>query len=181
MACNLTSGRNEVCKDSIGGIQSVYFINFPSGTTITKDVDGQVSAITSGTTAYKFELKGNSAYVETTTSSRDNGTTIFDQVLTLNLKKLDNATTTQLKLLAYGRPQIIVHTNNGEAFIVGEKRGAELTSGTAQTGAALGDLFGYSMTFQGTEALPASFLKSATVTDPFAGLSTKPTIVSGTN
>ena len=180
MACNLSSGRNEVCKDSMAGIQAVYFINFATGTTITKDVDGQVSAI-SGATAYKFELKGNSAFVETTTSSRDNGTTIFDQVLTLNLKKLDNATTTQLKLLAYGRPQIIVHTNNGEAFVVGEKRGADLTSGTAQTGAALGDLFGYSMTFNGQEGLPASFLKSATASDPFAGLSTKPTIVSGTN
>jgi hypothetical protein len=56
--------------------------------------------------------------------------------------------TTQLKLLAYGRPQVVVWTMNGDALLVGEKEGADMTAGTIQTGGAMGDLYGYS-TFTG--------------------------------
>ena len=175
MACLITQGREEVCKESIGGLQAVYFINYSTGS-FDKNVDGEINDL-AGYTVYKYELKGTSAYTETVNSSRDNGTTFFSQELTINLKKLTNEMTTQLKLLAYGRPQIIVHTKNGEALLVGEVEGADLTAGTIQTGAGLGDLFGYSATFTGTEKLPAAFLNGATATDPFVGLVTPPTIV----
>ena len=176
MACLLTQGRQEVCKESVGGLQGVYFINYTTGS-FTKNGAGQVTALPSGSTVYYYELKGNSAYTETVNTSRDNGTTFFSQELTLNLKKLTNEMTTQLKLMAYGRPQIVVWTMNGDALLVGEKEGADVTAGTIQTGGAMGDLYGYSVTFTGQEALPASFLSGSTTTSPFAGLSTQPTIV----
>jgi hypothetical protein len=175
MSCNLTAGRQEVCKDSVGGLQGVYFINFESGS-FTKNVSGEVTDL-SGSTAYYYELKGTSAYTETVNSSRENGTTFFSQETTLNLKKLTNEMTTQLKLLAYGRPQIIVWTNSGDALLVGEEHGADLTAGTISTGGALGDLYGYSITMTGEEKLPAAFLSGSTTTDPFANLAGKPTIV----
>ena len=176
MACVLTQGRQEVCKESIGGLQGVYFINYTTGS-FTKGANGQVSALPSGSTVYYYELKGNSAYTETVNSSRDNGTTFFSQELTLNLKKLTNEMTTQLKLMAYGRPQIVVWTMNGDALLVGEREGADVTAGTIQTGGALGDLYGYSVTFTGMEQLPAAFLSGSTTTSPFAGLAVQPTIV----
>lgn len=180
MACNISAGRNEVCKESVGGLQGVYFLNFTTGS-FTKNGDGEVTALPSGSTVYYYELKGNSSYTETVNSSRDNGTTFFSQELTLNLKKLTNEMTTQLKLLAYGRPQIVVWTMNGDALLVGEKEGADMTAGTIQTGGALGDLYGYSATFTGLERLPAAFLSGSTVSSAFAGLSAQPTIVYGTN
>jgi hypothetical protein len=180
MACIISAGRNEVCKESVGGLQGVYFLNFTTGS-FTKNGDGEVTALPSGSTVYYYELKGNSSYTETVNSSRDNGTTFFSQELTLNLKKLTNEMTTQLKLLAYGRPQIVVWTMNGDALLVGEKEGADMTAGTIQTGGALGDLYGYSATFTGLERLPASFLSGSTVSSAFAGLSAQPTIVYGTN
>ena len=85
--------------------------------------------------------------------------------------------TTQLKLMAYARPQFVVWTNNGDALLVGEHLGADVTAGTIQTGAALGDLYGYSVTFTGMEQLPAAFLSGSTTSNPFAGLSVQPTIV----
>ena len=176
MACVLTQGRQEVCKESVGGLQGVYFINYTTGS-FTKGGNGQVSALPSGSTVYYYELKGNSAYTETVNTSRDNGTTFFSQELTLNLKKLTNEMTTQLKLMAYGRPQIVVWTMNGEALLVGEREGADVTAGTIQTGGALGDLYGYSVTFTGMEQLPAAFLSGSTTTSPFAGLAVQPTIV----
>ena len=175
MSCNITAGRQEVCKDSVGGLQGVYFVNFESGS-FTKNGDGEVTDL-SGTTVYYYELKGTSAYTETVNSSRENGTTFFSQETTLNLKKLTNEMTTQLKLLAYGRPQIIVWTNSGDALLVGEEHGADLTAGTIQTGGALGDLYGYSITMTGEEKLPASFLSGSSTTDPFANLAGQPTIV----
>ena len=176
MACNITAGRNEVCKDSVGGLQGVYFLNFTTGS-FTKNGSGEVTALPSGSTVYYYELKGNSAYTETVNTSRDNGTTFFSQELTLNLKKLTNEMTTQLKLMAYGRPQIVVWTMNGDALLVGEREGADVTAGTIQTGGAMGDLYGYSVTFTGMEQLPAAFLSGSSTTNPFAGLSTQPTIV----
>jgi hypothetical protein len=176
MACLLTQGRQEVCKESVGGLQGAYFINFTTGS-FTKNGAGEITALPSGSTVYYYELKGNSSYTETVNTSRDNGTTFFNQELLLNLKKLTNEMTTQLKLMSYGRPQIIVWTNNGDALLVGEKEGADVTAGTISTGAAMGDLYGYSVTFTGQERLPAAFLSGSTTTSPFAGLSTQPTIV----
>jgi hypothetical protein len=90
--------------------------------------------------------------------------------------------TTQLKLMAYGRPQIVVHTMNGDALLVGEIEGADLTAGTIQTGAAMGDLYGYSVTMTGMEQLPAAFISGSTIQNPFAGLAANnPTVVYGTN
>ena len=175
MSCNLTAGRQEVCKDSVGGLQGVYFINFESGS-FTKNGSGEITDL-SGTTVYYYELKGTSAYTETVNSSRENGTTFFSQETVLNLKKLTNEMTTQLKLLAYGRPQIIVWTNAGDALLVGEEHGADLTAGTIQTGGALGDLYGYSITLTAEEKNPAAFLSGSTSTDPFANLAGQPTIV----
>lgn len=180
MACLITSGRNEVCKDSIGGLAGVFFLNFTTGS-FTKNGNGEVTALPSGSIVFEYELKGNSSYTETVNTSRDNGTTFFSQELLLNLKKLTNEMTTQMKLLAFGRPQIIVWTMNGDALLVGEREGADMTAGTLQTGGALGDLYGYSLTFTGMEQLPAAFLSGSTTTNPFSGLSVQPTIVQGTN
>ena len=176
MACLLSQGRQEVCKESIGGLQGAYFINYTTGS-FTKNGSGEVTALPSGSTVYFYQLKGSSAYTETVNTSRDNGTTFFSQELTLNLKKLTNEMTTQLKLMAYARPQVVIWTNNGDALLVGEKLGADVTAGTIQTGAALGDLYGYSVTLTGMEQLPASFLSGSTTSNPFAGLSSQPTIV----
>jgi hypothetical protein len=181
MACNITAGRNEVCKDSIGGLAGVYFINFTTGS-FTKNGNGEVTALPLSSSLYYYELKGNSAYTETVNTSRDNGTTFFSQELLLNLKKLTNEMTTQMKLLAYGRPQIVVWTMNGDALLVGEREGADMTAGTLQTGAAMGDLYGYSLTFTGMEQLPAAFISGSTTTNPFpTSVLNGSTIVYGTN
>jgi hypothetical protein len=176
MSCDLAKGRVEQCKDSIAGLQAVYFINYNTGS-YTINGDNEITAFPAGLTAYKFELKGNNSYTETLNTSRENGTTFFSQELSLTLKKIDATMTKNVKLLAGGRPQIVVHTKNGEAFLVGYKEGADLTGGTIVTGQAHGDLYGYTLTFTGMESLPALLLDGATAADPFAGTSGDPTIV----
>jgi hypothetical protein len=186
MACNLSAGRNEPCKESVGGLTGVYFINFTTGSFTYKtpgDPSSEIAAFPSGSQAYYYDLKGNSSYTETVNSSRDNGTTFFSQELVLNLKKLTNEMTTQLKLMAYGRPQIVVNTMAGDALLIGRSQGSDVTAGTIQTGAALGDLYGYSVTLTGLEQFPANFISGSVFGNPFAAMSGsgKPTVIYGTN
>lgn len=157
MACNITAGRLEGCKDAVGGLTAVYFVNFgdAEGWTAT---DEEITAVGAGTppTAYKYDLRGTSTFEQSLTSSRDNGTTYAEQTLTVSLKKQDSTTHKEVKLLAYGRPHIIVEDNNGNFFVMGEDYGAEMTASTS-TGAAMGDKSGYELTFVAMEKGLAKF------------------------
>ena len=180
MPCNISLGYNEPCKDSVAGLTAVYFMNFNTAS-FTLNATDVVTSFPSGSTVFKYELKGTNGYTETVNTSRDNGTTFFSQELSLQLKKLTAEATKELKLLAYSRPKIVVADRNGNAFLVGKNEGADMTAGTITTGTAYGDLSGYTMVFTGQEQLPANFLSGSTLANPFAGVSNAPTVVYGTN
>jgi len=74
-------------------------------------------------------------------------------------------------LLAYGRPHIIVEDYNGNAYLVGREHGADVTGGTIASGAAMGDMSGYTLTFNAMERTPANFIDGAIAGDPFDGMS----------
>ena len=180
MACNLTKGRLEPCKDVVGGLKAVYFTDFGDLGTVTK-VDDEITVLSGTFTAYKYDLKGGSSFEQAITSSRENGTTYFEQTLNLTLKKLSKEDNKEIKLLAYDRPHVAVEDYNGNVFIMGLEHGAEVTGGTIVTGAAMADLSGYTLTFVGQEVQPANFVAAPTASDPYAGVSSSATIVVGTN
>ena len=181
MACNLTAGRKEPCLDKVGGIRKVYFSDFGGYGTVTQTND-EITDMSGTFTAFEYELKGNSSFEQTITSSRENGTTFFEQTLNLTLKKLTKEDNKELKLLAYGRPHVAVEDYNGNVFVMGLEHGAEVTGGTIVTGAAMGDLSGYTLTLSAQEVLPANFVSSPTAADPFAGMSSATvTVTEGTN
>ena len=66
-------------------------------------------------------------------------------------------------------------------MMVGLEHGADVSGGTIVTGAAMGDLSGYTLTFTAQETAPANFLSGPTAGDPYAGTATNATIVEGTN
>ena len=181
MACELTRGRKEPCKDVVGGIKAVYFIDYGDITIAYDSTDTDVIDDLGAVTAYKYELKGNSSFEQAITSSRENGTTFFEQTLNLTLKKLSKEDNKELKLLAFGRPHVVIEDYNGNAFVMGAEHGAEVTGGTISTGAAMGDLSGYTLTLAASELQPANFLEGATSADPFAGLTSTVTVTEGTN
>ena len=160
MACDLTTGRSVPCKDVVGGIKAVYFINYGELGAITYDVTNTDAIDSFGGTpdAYEYDVKGNSSFEQTVTSSRENGTTFFEQTLNLTFTKLDKATHKELKVMASGRPHVIVEDYNGNLFTMGLLHGAEVTGGTIVTGAAMGDLSGYTLTLSAQEQVPANFI-----------------------
>ena len=156
MACNISLGRLEGCKDTVGGLAAIYFINYGEASFVADGVNEEllVSALPADpdplASIYKYDLRGTSTFDQALTSSRDNGTTVVEQTLTVSLKKQDATTHKEVKLLAYGRPHIIVEDNNGDFWVLGEEFGAEM-SATTSTGAAMGDKSGYELTFVASE------------------------------
>ena len=171
MSCDIANGRVEACKDAISGLLNIYFINYgdlpvptvsnPTYDAINTDVietwipDAQLSL-------YKYELKGANGFEQTIQTSRDNGTTFFEQVLTVQLKKQDIATHKNVKMLAYGRPRIVVETRDHQYFLAGLDQGCDVTAGTVSSGTAMGDFNGYNLTFTAMEKIPANFLECTT-------------------
>jgi hypothetical protein len=178
MPCLISNGRTEQCKDSISGIQALYLINFgdfdPDPSTLGGDVtydttvgyEDQITAI-GGTinSLYKYELKGNNGFNTTVNTSRDNGTTFFTQTITAELKRQDPVFHKQFKILAYGRPHVIVRTNGNQFFLAGLYRGCDATAGSIESGVAYGDFNGYKLTFEAMEEKPANFLDCASESD----------------
>jgi len=169
MACLLTHGREEVCKEFVGGIKSIYFINYGLMGTITyntaTDLEDEIDSVAGAFTLFKYDLKGANSFEQTVTSSRENGTTFVEQTLTFTIKGLDPTTTKQMKLLAWGRPHVVIKTNANNFFLAGLNHGMDVTTGTISNGTAMGDLNGYTITLVGQEAIPANHLN---VASPYA-------------
>jgi hypothetical protein len=181
MSCDIANGRLEQCKDSISGLQAIYFINYgsfdpdpsPAGDvtySLTPGLEDLITGISAVglTDIYKYELKGANGFDTAIQTSRDNGTTFFEQTLTVQFKRQDAVTHKNIKMLAYGRPQIVVRTNGNQFFLAGLFRGMDASAGTISSGTALGDFNGYGLTFMGQEETPANFLDCTTE----AGLAT---------
>ena len=164
MACTLTTGRKVPCKSAFGGIKTVYFADFGDVGTITVGATG--TATFDGTpTWYEYDVKGNSSLETTVTSSRENGTTFYTQTLNLTLTYLDAKTQAELQTLAVARPKIVVEDYYGNSFLCGFENGMECTGGTVVTGAAAGDLSGFTLTFEGMEETAPYFLAAAVTGD----------------
>jgi len=159
MACDLTLGRLEPCKDSVGGITAIYFVNFGDLSVSYNSTDTDaIDSIGTSVGAYKYEVKGASSFTQNIQSDRATGTTAFEQVLELTLKKLTKEDHKELKLLSFGRPHVLVEDNNGNIFLAGLEHGMDVTGGTIVTGAAMNELSGYTLTLTGMEKVPANFL-----------------------
>ena len=160
----LTSGRSLGDKRSVGGLKAVYFADFGTlgATTI---VDGEITAVAGTPDFFKYEIKGSSSLETTINSSRENGTTFYTQALNLTLPILDKATQEQIKILATVRPHVVVEDYNGKFFLVGLENGAEVNGGTVVSGAAMGDMSGFTLTMEGMEKYPPYFVTPSVVTD----------------
>lgn len=177
MACDISTGRVEACKESVGGLRNLFIANFDSTlySTATLTLD-EMTALAAAVTTYKFELRGdNNTFEETNENSRDNGTSFWTQTGAFSLKKQDLATQTALTLLSYGRPHIIVEDYNGNFRMAGFENGCEVTVNTS-TGGAMGDLSGYNITFEGKERTPSTFIDPAIMGD-VAGFVIDPTVI----
>lgn len=171
MSCAIANGRTEQCKDSISGISNIFFINFGEIATVTysgtaPDLGDDIQAITGVSKLYKYELKGANGFDQNILSSRANGTTVFEQMLTAQFKRQDVATTKNIKFIAYGRPYIVIQSRSNQFWLMGLTEGADVESGSINTGVEYTDYNGYQIVMKATEQKPANWLTNVSDNSP---------------
>jgi hypothetical protein len=167
MACDITKGKGLLaCKDAVSGLKAIYVANFDEYTFTTSSTDAGHLLTNLGDldVVYKFELKNSgNTFTQDITSSRDNGTTFFNQTLNFVLTKLSAEMEFQIKMLAWGRPQIFVEANSGQYFLMGKEHGCEI-SGNSQIQGTMDSLNGYTLTAVGMEKEPIWYLTGSAST-----------------
>jgi hypothetical protein len=174
MACLLTSGRKVPCKSAVGGIKTIYFADY--GTLGAETiVAGEITALAGTPEWFKFDVKGTSSLETAINSSRESGTTFYESTLTLSLTFQDKETQEQLKLITHARPHVAIEDYNGNYFLVGLENGGEVTGGSISSGAAMGDLSGYSLTIVAQETAPPYFVTGSVITADVSAVQINPT------
>ena len=177
MACTaLTKGRGLDCNRISGGVKKIFFSVFDKDVTYTYDATNklEIDAIDwDGSTIYEYVMPlGVASITDTITGSRENGTIFYTPTVSIMLNKLTKEDQNEIKLLGQTKVRIFAQLNqqlsNGhDVFIaLGMANGMELNTGTMDSGAAFGDRNGYTLTFDGLEALPFAFLEDYT-TNPW--------------
>ena len=177
MACtNLTKGRGLDCNRVSGGVKYIYFSVYDEIDSFAYDAVDKSTIDTidfGGNTIYRYSLpRGSSSISDTITGSVENGTIFYTPSANIVLNRLTQQDQEEIKLLGQTQVRIFAQLNstlaNGHDVIVamGMANGMSLNAGTTESGVAFGDRNGYTLTFDGLEAVPMAFLEDYT-TDPF--------------
>lgn len=153
--CALTQdfNLNADCRDAIGGIKAVYFIEIGNVVSVT-DASGMVTAITKATGAVfrKYTLiRQTSKASDSLTVNEQNGTIFSAHTLEIIINKRNANTRNEIMIMGRVNLQAVVTDNNGKSFLYGKDFGLTLGAGTGDTGTAWGDRNGYTLPFAGNE------------------------------
>lgn len=174
MACDITSGFALGCRDNTGGIKALYILS-GSVAGITEG-SNEITDISGSGVFYQFDLqRGTSDFTETINGSTENQTVFYEATINAAFAKLQTSVRNQVKVLAQNPDlKIIVETNNNTTgskfFYVGKTNGAVLNAGQGQSGTALGDANGYTLTFTAQEPLPADVITGTTLSSALTGI-----------
>ena len=148
MACELSIGFDLQCKDSIGGIKKIILCDTVDSFNI--DANEIVTSIIGPVSGdlYTYELPTQTgSFEETINFNRDAGTIFYTQTVNVMLQKLTAAKRLELQTVAQARPVVFVNDSNDNWWAVGYEFGADLSTATAATGTALGDMNGFTLAF----------------------------------
>ena len=171
MACDfITKGKKaNTCMDSVGGVKNYYFALW--GNYGMHIVINEVLTLGSLAQVFKYEVTGNAnSLTETLNPSMENMTAFVTQVASATFQGLNKDLQNQLSLLAKSRTLVFEEDYNGNIKLMGLTNGAYGSAGTAVTGAAKGDLSGYTIELTAEEKEFAPFLSSAAKTALYAAV-----------
>ena len=150
MACELTTGFLLDCKDGVGGIKTMILTEHSLVDSFTLDANEIVTTIVGPTQndLFTYQLPTQTAsFEETINFNRDNGTVFYTQTVNAMLHKLSSAKRLELQTVAKARVIVFVQDANDNWWAVGYENGADLSTATASTGIALGDMNGFTLAF----------------------------------
>jgi hypothetical protein len=157
MCVTLSGSRKLACISGEAGILAVGIGVYNSGYRIVKDATGVPAVETAygANTIARFEVKSTTAnYVENGVSGGDNrskGVT-GNLPIILNVPKADGVkTVTQIEQLLSGEVVLFLERKDGSITVAGSQNGAMAITIDDQTGGTIGDLNGFTVTFQTME------------------------------
>ncbi|CAB4204316.1 hypothetical protein UFOVP1384_49 [uncultured Caudovirales phage] len=152
-SCAIVSGYTIDCRESVGGIDAVFFAEFGNVTIL--DASGIVTGITkvTGKKFYKFEIPTKSSAVASSNpmGSIENGTLFFEQTLDFPINKRDATTRNIITTLSKNKVVAVTLDKDGTYRMYGKQFGMYLGGSTGTSGAAAGDAQGYVLKFEATE------------------------------
>lgn len=168
MACVLTGSQGLDCRDAIGGIKEVKLKKHPGLASIEANFtvsSGSITAIAAGvsrTLWYTYGVEKETASMSSNPNPNvQNGTNFYQHEIKIVLNKLSTRLNEEMLLLAQTPLLFAVRDFNDNYWIVGKDFGADLTAGTAGTGAARGDRSGYTLDFTAKEPLMIQNISAA--------------------
>ena len=161
--CVLTSGYSLGCRDSIGGIQEVYIGEY-NGSTLayTLGTDSIIATFSAGTSSfYTFQQEIETAsYTENGQFSTENGTSFYEQTLTIAVHKLEASLRNKILVLGQGKWRILIKDQRGIYRLMGVQNPVRVSASTPNVGKAYGDMNGATITFMCKEPSPAFIVSS---------------------
>ena len=153
MACAISSGYSIDCRESIGGIQTIWVLEKNNITSYT-DSSGTLTAITlpSGTTFFKIEVPRGTAFATNAiTASQENGTFFYTHLVSFPINSRSATVRNLINVLAKNRCTFVTLEGDGVYRGYGFKFGLFLDSAESGSGTALADRNGSMLSFSSQE------------------------------
>jgi hypothetical protein len=149
MACNVTKGRDKVCRYNIGGLRAVYIGNGPDfASGVSYNTAGYVTNLPTAD-VYKYDLEGqhgHGSYTDDAQISAENHTVFYQPTVMMMLPGMTVEDQRELtRMIASNNLYIFAEDNNGKIWMV---ENAQVSANNATSGQQVGDFNGYTVTFQ---------------------------------
>ena len=159
MSCVISSGYSITCRESVGGVETIYLIENSalydaSGNSRVTEASGTITALTknTGKRFYKFEVPRATASSQNgITASIENGTFFYTHRVEFPINDRSASTRNIVTTLAKNRLTFVCVEGDGTARMFGRLFGLQLESSTAGSGVALADRNGYVLVFSSQE------------------------------
>lgn len=171
MACAITGGYTIDCRESVGGIQTIWVLEKSNITSYT-ETSGTLSTITlasSGMTFYKIEVPRATAFSSNTiTASQENGTFYYTHEINFPINSRSATVRNLINVLAKNKCVFITLEGDGLYRAYGLKFGLFLDSAESGSGTSLADRNGYMCKFSSMETEDFIYCPPASLTGKLA-------------
>jgi hypothetical protein len=167
MACVINSGILKDCKHSFSGLKEVWLGNYDDVSAVSYDANGVVTGLTmvSGATIYEFQFaKETAQFLEELV--KNGAASYINQTLNFQLSSIGQTSKKVLDDLSLSKMFAIVKRADNLYWLAGDVNntaGLEATVLTLDSGTALGDSNGATVTLVGAATMYASTIDAALV------------------
>lgn len=165
MGCSVSLSSYQIpeCFSSRGGLSTIWIGEWKEGAYTTTSA-GTVSAIDSGVTLYKIELRRNTSSLSSTLNvDENNGTSYVQTDLLVEFTKMDKEPRLIVSALSKGSFLAIAKDANGQFYALGNEESMRASAGDGNTSVDRGEKNAYTITLSDVASDWPMFLDSTAV------------------